>query len=155
MGRVWHPRRDSCDWPVTALEFPWVTVAPLLIGVTSKEGRGCSGVHLGHCSYGARIGRCMASLGTRVGLAGGAGAGSNCTIFSGKVSLGAPPPSLLSVLPNLLSWSGGKLQASLREKGVAFQATISGVSRLRGELLVCRTDGRTEMPSPGSCPNWC
>lgn len=92
MGRVWHPRRDSCGWPVTALEFPWVTVAPLLIGVTSKEGRGCSGVHLGHCSYGARLGRCMASLGTRVGLAGGAGAGSNCTIFSGKVSLGAPPP---------------------------------------------------------------
>lgn len=49
-----------------------------------------------------------------------------------------PGNSSLS-LPNLLSWSGGKLQESLREKGVAFQATISDISELQGELPLCRT----------------
>lgn len=72
-----------------------------------------------------------ASLGTRVRLARGACAGNNCTILSGKVAQELLYPSLPSALPNLLSWSGGKLQASLREKGVAFQATvISDVSQL-------------------------
>lgn len=57
-------------------------------------------------------------------------------------SLGVPLPSLLSVLPNLLSWSGGKLQASLREKGVAFQSTISDVSQPHGELTACLLHAR-------------
>lgn len=53
-----------------------------------------------------------ASLGTLVGLARGAGAGSNCTILSGKVARELLSPSLPPALLNLLSWSGGKLQAS-------------------------------------------
>lgn len=70
---------------------------------------------------------------------GGAGSGSSCyTIFAGKVARELLSPSL-SVLPNLLSWSGGKLQASLREKGVVFQATGSDVSELQGEVALCGT----------------
>lgn len=118
-----------------------VTLALHLIGVMDFQGRhGCSGGHLGPCSDGAWIG---ASLGTRVGLARGAGAGNNCTILSGKVARELLYPSLPSVLLNLLSWSGGKLQASLREKGVAFQATvISDVSRLH-RRTACLLHART------------
>lgn len=86
----------------------------------------------------------MASLGTRVGLAEGAGAGSSCTILSGKVAWELLSPSLLSAFPNLLSWSGGKLQASLGEKGVAFQATvISDVSWPRRWRTACLPHART------------
>lgn len=48
-----------------------------------------------------------ASLGTRVGLARGAGAGNNCTILSGKVAqelLYPSLPSLCSPEPAILVW---------------------------------------------------
>lgn len=83
-------------------------------------------------SSGVRIGCCVVSLETDLeGLVQEAVAAQS---FQARW----PASSSLS-LPNLLSWSGGKLQASLREKGVAFQATISNISELQGDLPLCRT----------------
>lgn len=130
-GGVWYLRKDSSGL-LSALGFSMIALELPLIGLMDFQGRQ-SGVLLIWCQDWMLCG----FLGDQPGQVGVRG-WFRKQLAAQSFQARWPGNSSLS-LPNLLSWSGGKLQASLREKGVAFQATISDISELQGELPLCRT----------------
>lgn len=117
-----------------------------------RKAVGCSGVHLGLCSPVSGLeavwspwrpwwGWCEEPVQEAVAT----------QSFSGKVAREGAPlvPSLLSVLPNLLSWSGGKLQASLREGCCLSRHHLRYLRASRGTASLRHQDALTRLQSKG------
>lgn len=148
---VWYLRKDSCGL-LSALEFSMVALELPLIGLMDFQGRQ-TGALLIWCQDWTLCGL-LGDQPCQVGVRGWFREAVTAQSFQARW----PGNSSLS-LPNLLSWSSGKLQASLREKGVAFQATISDISELQGELPLCRTrmphvqSGGVDLPNVVDLPS--